>query len=47
MMEFHLKGISALRTSLLVYNFHIRARNDEELNFLNLVKHYRRLELKE
>jgi hypothetical protein len=46
-MSCHLKGISALRTSLLVYNFHIRSRSDEELHIVNLIKHYRRLEIKE
>lgn len=46
-IEVPLKGINGLTVNLLVYNYHIRIRSNEELRKLKLVRELRRQELKE
>lgn len=46
-MEIPLKGLNGLTQNIIVINFHIRVRTNEEMRKLKIVRELRKLELKE
>lgn len=46
-MEVPLKGINGLSSNILVTNFHVRVRTNEELRKLKIIRELRKQEIKE